>query len=297
MLFRSDRVQLVGSGRDDYIARFDNGHLVLTHRDGGADGTDTVANVEVLRFVNAAADTSVSGTIGRLYEAVLGRAASQAGLDALIDAAGQGVSLVEIANRVLASGEAQQAAGSDAAFLTGVYANTFGRSIDAAGLAYWTSVLGAGQVSRAEVALSVIDSAEKLAMPTVREIDVGATDIGTLVRLYSSLLDRSADIGGMNYWLSMSEANMSLADIADGFIVSAEASAGFGAMSNEAFTQTLYQQAMHRSGDAVEVAYWTGLLDRGVLDRGDVLLQFAESDEKVALVGVISTSLEAGAMA
>ncbi|MEW7849964.1 DUF4347 domain-containing protein [Massilia aurea] len=289
-----DRVQLVGSGRDDYSARFDNGQLVLTHRDGGADGVDTVANVEVLRFTDADADTSVRGTVERLYEAVRGGAADQATLGAMADAAAQGVSLVEIAGRVLASGEAQQAAGSDAAFLTALYANTFGRAIDASGLAYWSGALGGGQMSRAEVALSIVDSAEKLAMPVTRDIDVGATDIGTLVRLYSALFDRSPDMGGINYWLSLSEADMSLADIADGFIASAEASAGYSAMSNEVFTQSLYGSAMHRTASAAEVAYWTGLLDSGALDRGDVLLQFAESDEKVALVGVISTSLDTG---
>lgn len=291
-----DRVQLVGSGRDAYSARFDAGQLVLTHLDGGADGVDTVANVEVLRFTNAPADTSVRGTVERLVDAVLGRAADQAGIDVLVDAAGQGVSLVEIASRVLASGDAGQATGTDTAFLTGLYANTFGRSIDAPGLAYWSEALGAGRMSRAEVALLIADSAEKLAMPTIRDIDVGATDIGTLVRLYSSLFDRSADMGGMNYWLSQSEADMSLADIADGFIASAEASATYGLMDNEAFTQSLYQQAMHRSGNVVEVAYWAGLLDSGALDRGDVLLAFAESDEKAALVGVVSTSIDASVM-
>ena len=34
------------------------------------------------------------------------------------------------------------------------------------------------------------------------------------------------------------------------------------------------------------------MLDSGRLDRGDVLLAFADSAEKVGLVGVISTSLD-----
>ncbi len=287
-----DTVQLVGSGRADYTARFADGHLVLAHRNGGADGTDTVANVETLRFTNAAADTGARGSIERLYEAVLGRDAESAGVDAWLAALGRGASLADVARHVLASGEAQLQAGSDADFVTALYSRSLERSVDAAGLQFWTDALAAGTVSRAGLALSITDSAEKLAKPVSLELAVGDTDIGTLVRLYATLFDRAPDSTGINHWLSLSEAGVPLARIADHFLASAEAVAAYGALDNGAFTVALYQQAMHRAGTAGEVAYWTGLLDSGKLDRGDVLLQFAESDEKVALVGVIDSSLD-----
>ncbi|QOY92914.1 DUF4347 domain-containing protein [Massilia sp. UMI-21] len=289
-----DTVQLVGSGRADYTARFVDGHLVLAHgKDGGgADGTDIVANVEALRFTNAAADTSVRGSIERLYEAVLGRDADTAGVDAWLAAVGKGASLLDVAADMLASGEAQLQAGGDADFVTALYSRSLERSVDAGGLQYWTDALAAGTVSRAGLTLLVAESAEKLAKPVSLDIEVGDTDIGTLVRLYATLFDRAPDSAGINHWLSLSEAGVSLDRIADHFLASDEAVAAYGALDNRAFTAALYQQSMHRSGSDVEVSYWTGLLDNGSLDRGDVLLQFAESNEKVSLVGVVGTSLD-----
>lgn len=291
-----DTVQLVGSGRADYTARFADGHLVLSHRNGGADGTDTVANVEVMRFTNAQADTGARGSIERLYEAVLGRDADAAGVDAWLAALGKGTSLQEVATQMLASAEAKLQAGTDADFVSALYLRSLERSVDAGGLQHWTKVLASGAMTRAELALAITDSAEKLAKPVTLELAVGDTDIGSLVRMYATLFDRAPDGAGINHWLSLSEAGVSIAQIADHFLVSDEAAAAYGALDNTAFTQALYLQAMQRAGSAVEVAYWTGLLDSGALDRGDVLLQFADSAEKVALVGVIDTSLDGAAM-
>ncbi len=291
-----DTVQLVGSGRADYVARFVDGHLVLAHRNGGADGTDTIANVEVLRFTNAVADTSARGSVERLYEAVLGREADAAGVDAWVAALGKGASLADVARQMLASSEAQLHAGSDADFVAALYSRSLDRSVDDGGLQHWTGALASGALTRAELALHIADSAEKLARPVVQDLAFGDSDIGALVRMYATLFDRAPDSAGINHWLSLSEAGVSLDRIADHFLASSEAQASYGALDNQGFTQALYQQAMHRAGSDVEVAYWTELLDSGALDRGDVLLQFAGSTEKVELVGVIGTSLDGAGM-
>ncbi|MEW6759280.1 MAG: Ig-like domain-containing protein [Pseudomonadota bacterium] len=291
-----DTVQLAGSGRADYTARFDNGQLVLTHRNGGADGSDVIANVEVLRFTDAAADTSLRGSVARLYEAVLGREADLGGLAAWTGGAEKGLALNEVARAMLSSAEAaQQPAASDADFVRALYARTLERAADSEGLAFWTGLLGSAHLDRAGVALAFADSSEKLAKPVTQEVDVAETDIGTLVRMYASLFDRTADSSGISFWLSLSEAGMSMDTIADYFVASTEAQAMYGALDNRAFTEALYQHAMHRTASQDEVGFWTGMLDSGRLDRGDVLLQFAESTEKVALVGTISTSLDGAA--
>ncbi|WP_288381775.1 DUF4214 domain-containing protein, partial [uncultured Massilia sp.] len=291
-----DTVQLVGSGRADYTARFDNGQLVLTHRNGGADGSDVVANVEVMRFTNAAADTSLRGSMARLYEAVLGREADAAGLAAWTGAAEKGMALRDVAHAMLASAEAAlQPAAGDADFVAALYVRTLDRAADSTGLAYWTGLLGSGRLSRADVALAFADSAEKLARPVTLDVDVADTDIGTLVRMYATLFDRAPDSAGISFWLSLSEAGVSMDRIADYFVASAEARAAYGALDNKAFTEALYQHAMQRSASQAEVGFWTGMLDKGTLDRGDVLLEFANSAEKVALVGVVSTSLDGAA--
>jgi len=286
-----DTVQMVGGGRADYSLRVNgDGNLVFTHLGGGGvDGSDVVANVEVLRFMNALADTSLQGSVMRLAQAVSGTAASSPAVQGWMSELKAGATLEQVAQHILTANAAQQPAG-DADFVQALYAHTFGRTADAGGLAFWTGALASGQLTRAGVALAVADSAEKLAMPGVSQIDVGATDYGTLVRMYDTLFGRSADVDGINYWLGRSEAGASLAAIAGGFVHSAEAQARFGKMSDIQFVEELYHVAMHRDASQAEVSGWTKLLASGALDRGGVLLQFTESAEKVGLVGVTSTT-------
>jgi hypothetical protein len=285
-----DTVQMVGGGRADYALRVNgDGNLVLTHLNGGADGADVVANVEVLRFMNAHADTSLQGSVMRLAEAVAGKTAAPAAVAGWLSELKAGATLEQVAQHVLAANAGQQPAG-DADFVQALYAHTFGRTADAGGLAFWTGLLSSGKLTRADVALAVADSAEKMAMPGVSQIDVGATDYGTLVRMYGTLFGRAADVDGINYWLDRSEAGASLAAIADGFVHSMEGEARFGKMNDTEFVEELYHIAMHRDASQAEVSGWAQLLASGALDRGDVLLQFTESAEKIGLVGVLSTT-------
>ncbi len=122
--------------------------------------------------------------------------------------------------------------------------------------------------------------------------DFNRGEIADLVRLYSSAFGRAADTDGINFWIGAYEGGVSVAGLADALMASAEADASFGGLSNARFVGKLYEVAMGRSASAQEVAYWTGHLDGGVLDRGDALLNFALSDEKVGLVGVVTTSIE-----
>ena len=175
-----DIVQLAGAGRDDYILRVSGGKLVMTHRDGGVDGTDIVSNVEVLRFTSG-------GTV---------------------------------------------------------------------------------------------------------DVDFRDTDVASLVRLYDTAFGRNPDEAGLNYWIARSEDGVSMRDIAEAMMGSAEAQQHYGGMSNEAYVQSLYSAGLHRSGMADEVNWWSSRLDSGEISRRDVLLGFADSAEKIALVGVMDTSIE-----
>ena len=62
----TDTVLLVGRDRADYSIRFENGNAVFTHRNGGSDGVDTIANVEMIRFTGP--DLRAEATLERLYE-------------------------------------------------------------------------------------------------------------------------------------------------------------------------------------------------------------------------------------
>jgi hypothetical protein len=286
-----DTVQLVGGGRADYSIRVDgSGNLVFTHRNGGVDGVDTVANVEVLRFTHAHADGSQQGSVARLAEAITGTTAAPAALQGWMAELKGGATLAQVAQHMLAANAAQQPAG-DADFVKALYVHTFGRAADAGGLAYWTEALAGGKLTRAEVSLAMADSTEKMAMPATVQLDVGATDYGTLVRMYDTLFGRSPDIDGINYWLGRTEAGASLASIADGFVQSVEGTARFGKMNDTEFVESLYHIALHRDGSQAEVSNWAKMIASGTLDRGDVLLQFAESSEKIGLVGVVTSTI------
>ena len=176
----TDIVQLMGASRDDYSFRVADGKLVMTHLDGGLDGTDVVSNVEILRFTGGAAD-------------------------------------VDVAFR--------------------------------------------------------------------------DTDVASLVRMYDTVFGRNPDEAGLNFWIGSSEAGMSLHDIALAMVSSAEAQVRYQGMDDADFIAALYLQGLDRTGTAQESAFWIDVLESGAGSRADALLGFADSAEKIALVGLMDTSI------
>ena len=283
-----DIALMAGNGRADYSFRVKDGMLTTTHL-GGDDGVDTIANVETLRFASAGSDLSARGTVNRLVEAFTGQQGNFAATERWIDAHKEGASLADIADAMLGL-NAGQGAMSNSAFVASLYQNVLHRTADAAGAAAWVKVLDSGTASRGDVALGFANSAEKLAMTQALDVDFNQTEVATLVRMYSTLFDRAADEGGLNFWLAHYEAGNTLSGIADFFVASAE-QAGRGIASNTDFVNALYQSAFHRAADSAGRDFWVGVLDAGSVDQGDVLLAFAESAEKIALVGEITTSV------
>ncbi|WP_227812762.1 Ig-like domain-containing protein [Massilia sp. IC2-477] len=122
-------------------------------------------------------------------------------------------------------------------------------------------------------------------------VDFNGSEIAGLVRMYSTAFGRNADTDGINFWIEAHEKGSSMMQIAHAFLASTEGKAGFDMLSNRDFVTKLYDVAMDRVASEVEVDYWTQHLDRGVLDRGEVLYHFSTSEEKVDLVGVVNTSI------
>jgi hypothetical protein len=285
----TDTVLLAGATRADYSLRFEHGVLVSTARTGD-DGTDHIANVEVMQF--AAADTSAAGTIGRVYEAALGRAADTAGREYWVGAHDAGMSLEAIAKAIVASSEALQLQQDSAAFVAALYHGALGRDGDAGGMAFWTTQLDAGTVTRAGLALQFADSAEKLAMPSSAQLDFNRSDVATVVRMYEALFDRHPDEDGINYWIGAHEDGLSMRALAQQFLASAESGSHYASLSDSQFVSALYQTALGHAPSAAEAALWNIQLAAGQITRGDVLLGVADSAEMVTLVGVVSTSIE-----
>lgn len=179
-------VVYAGNGKDTIEggAGFDvvvvNGKLADYGVKVGSDGTVTLSSTsstapgvvmakDVTFFTDAdgknsltVTSTETQASAVRMYEALLGRSADQAGTHYWLDnVAANGGNVTSVASAFLASSEYQSKMGgaSDATFVQSLYQNMLGRSADAAGLAYWESTLADG-ASRASVVVSIVGSAE-----------------------------------------------------------------------------------------------------------------------------------------
>ncbi|MEM8514605.1 hypothetical protein RCH14_003955 [Massilia sp. MP_M2] len=289
-----DTLQLKGDSRDDYtFFAFDmgDGRAAFTFSDTDRPNLIYKAfNIEAFQFAEAVADTTVRGSVTRLYETLLERSPDAGSLDYWMRTLAGDTALVDVTQAILASDElAGKVPQSNAAYITWLYDQVLGRAADAGGLAYWTATLASDGISRADLALALVDSAEKLAQDASNEIAFGATDVGVLIRMYDALYDRQPDLAGLNYWVDRLEDGTSLADIADSFVDAAEST---GRLDDPTFVAQLYRMALEREATTIELADWAGLLAQGHVDRGDVLLALAESAEMVELVGVMSTTFE-----
>ena len=284
-----DTVRL-GGARADYTIRVEQGHMTIAARSGD-DGVNALANVELLNFGGAGADLSARGTIARMVAALDDRVATQVELDGWEAQHAAGLPLVDIAARLLAQSTADDAMTHDD-FVRALFDNGADRPADLKELSQWLPSLAAGDVTRADILLRFAESFIMLHHDDWYGATswIADTEIGTLVRMYDTLFDRAPDQDGLNYWIAATENGVGLAAIADTFVAGAEGQVG--GMSNAQYVAHLYQTGLERIGSQEEIAWWSTLLDDGVLDRGDVLLDFADSAEMVALAGVMSTSIE-----
>jgi Ca2+-binding RTX toxin-like protein len=110
---------------------------------------------------------------------------------------------------------------------------------------------------------------------------VGSEQEAMALRLYQTLLDRTADSGGAQYWASLVRTGtVSVADIANGFINSPEFQSQFGALSTENYIKLLYQFGLNREAEAGGLNFWlaTGL------QRADLAVQIVGSAEAASTI-------------
>jgi hypothetical protein len=149
------------------------------------------------------------------------------------------------------------------AFVTALYAKVLGRLPDAAGLTFWVQQLQAG-ASRASVALAFETSGERARL----EVEY----------FYQTFLNRPAEQPGLDFWVQALVSGISEADVAVGFLASAEYTAKKG-QSNAAYVSNLYQDLLHRTASAAEMAPWVNVLQQNLATRTQVALSFLSSTE------------------
>ena len=100
-----------------------------------------------------------------------------------------------------------------------------------------------------------------------------------VTRLYLATLGRAPDAAGLVANTRALLSGTSLTTDAAAFLASGEFAQRYGTgQSDGAFVNALYQNVLHRAGDAAGVQTWTGALAGG-LSRAEVLADFAESAE------------------
>lgn len=112
---------------------------------------------------------------------------------------------------------------------------------------------------------------------------------GQAYRIYQAAFDRAPDQAGVGYWMKFLDGGMSLKQVAQGFVGSAEFATLYGSNPTaEVFVDKLYRNVLHREPEKAGFDYWVKLVqEHGAASHADVLAAFAESAENVDQVAAI----------
>jgi RHS repeat-associated protein len=149
------------------------------------------------------------------------------------------------------------------AYVAGAYEDVLGRSVDASGLAYWTTQLDSGQ-ARTVVANLIDHSAEYFAT--------------IITPAYQQFLGRAPDAAGLAYWVGKMQNGLTDEQLEAGFIGSPEYYTHSGG-TNQAWVDAMYNNLLGRAPDAGGDAYWIQQLAHGA-NRTSVAFGFAASSER-----------------
>jgi hypothetical protein len=118
-------------------------------------------------------------------------------------------------------------------------------------------------------------------------LDIAKWDLaGEVYRLYQAAFHRTPDIGGLTYWVGQNGSSQTHEQIAHNFIVSNEFKALYGTNpTNGQLITAFYANVLNRAPDPGGYDYWLGLLNNHQITPEQLLINFSESDENVALVG------------
>lgn len=108
---------------------------------------------------------------------------------------------------------------------------------------------------------------------------------GQVYRLYQAAFDRTPDRVGLGHNINLLDSDLTLAQMAAGFIEGAEFQLLYGSSSSDTeFVTALYNNVLDRSPDAGGLAGWQQRLQAGLWDRPEVLIGFSESAENIEKV-------------
>jgi hypothetical protein len=187
------------------------------------------------------------------YEQFLGRAADDPGLQAWLNMMASGARDEDIMVDFLTSPEYYaKNGGTDAGFILGLYQDVLGRgvlgnNVSQAEVDYWVGVLHG--VGRAAVARDFVSSDEYRS--------------GLLNAWYQQYFGRSADSGGLSFWLQQMRQGLTLEQVQTALLVSPEyhqrVLTEYAAYTSGAFIRGLYDDVLGRTPSDGEVNFWMGM--------------------------------------
>lgn len=178
-----DTAVYVGN-RANFTISATTGGFTVTDK-AGAEGVDTLANVERIQFADATVALDISGAAGqayRIYQAAFNRTPDAAGLGYWISVMDSGAPLKEVANGFVGSGEFKALYGNNPAngdIVNKFYENVLHRAPDAGGYNFWLGILDRHDLSSAEVLAQFSESPEnQAALATVIGNGIAYTPFG-----------------------------------------------------------------------------------------------------------------------
>ncbi|MCU1358374.1 MAG: family of calcium-binding protein [Acidimicrobiales bacterium] len=130
--------------------------------------------------------------------------------------------------------------------------------------------------------LGQLDGGTKRPGDLVAVLRVGpdaTSNVDPTARLYSAYFVRIPDKSGLDHWVNKKRGGMKISQISTEFARSSEFVRRYGEMSNRKFVEQIYVNVQGRTGDPSGIDFWTGQLDRGNKNRGQVMVGFSESTE------------------
>ena len=229
----------------------------------------------------------VEAFVERMYTVALERASDAGGVtwwtDQLVDQKDDAASL---SVGFIMSDEFVNKNYDDDKYIQVLYNTFFCREADEAGKAYWMSLLQSGR-TRGSVLAGFVNSQEffylcssyGISRGVLRE-DGSAINMGIYKfseRLYSQILERDGDMGGIEFWANQIDTKACQPqDAAIDFFWSEEYLSKN--TTDEKYICQLYRTFMGREADEGGLTYWKNTMNSGT-DRMTVLQGFAYSDE------------------
>ena len=109
-------------------------------------------------------------------------------------------------------------------------------------------------------------------------VNIGDKNRSEAYRLYQAAFNRTPDSAGLNGWTGVLDQGMTPMQVSQGFVNSPEFAQAFGGLDDFGFINKLYQNALHRTGEASGVQGWAGAINSGA-SHAQVLLGFSDSLE------------------